>query len=318
MTEQTAPAIETRELTVTIGQFRLRDVHLRIPSGVLCAVLGAAGSGKTTLVKLLLGLEDPDAGQRLIFGHDLTRDQPQIHLGYLPQPHLLHDEMTIQEALRFTTSLVGQQHIDSAAMQNVLSTVKLTVNLHMRVSTLNISERRRLQLAKALLGEPCCLLLDDPAASLTDNARRELLDILRDVNVGRTVIYTTSIPADAIYASDYLALLHEGALIAQGATTDLIEQADNAIYHLTISGDATTVHDLLIEQAWIESIHVQRKDDLFRWTVHVNDERQAERSLLRAVLADRRLHVVDYGQARMKLRPILQQIEMAGTTARTS
>jgi len=312
MSEQTALAIETRGLTVTVGQFRLHEVNLCIPAGGLCAVLGAVGSGKTTLTKLLLGLVDPDAGQRLIFGHDLAHSQPHAHLGYVPQAHLLHDEMTVQEALRFATYLVGQQNVDSAAMQEVLSAVNLMVDLRQRVAALNPSQRRRLQLAKALVGGPHCLLLDEPAARLTDTTRREFLDILRDLSAGRTVIYTTSILADARCASDYLALLHGGMLVAQGSTTDLFAQADCAIYHLAIRGDATMVHDLLVEQAWIDSIRVQQQGDLARWTVCVNDERQAEHGLLRAVLADRRLHVVAFGQSRAKLRTIFDQIETAG------
>ena len=304
-------AIQTRELSQTIGAFALRDIGLCIPDGALCALVGGSGSGKTTLLKLILGLTDPDTGQRLIFGQDVSQGPLQTRVRYAPQADLLPEKATIQEALRFTTFLSGQAAIDSASVETVLNLVHLTVPLHTSVVALTALQRRYLWLARALIGQPQLLVLDEPAGSLRDTGRQEFLKTLRQIGTGRTVIYATSLPADACQASNYIAVLHKGRLVAQGPTGDVLKNADYAIYQLTISGNASTVYDLLIEQAWIHAIRVDRQDDHEVWMVLVHDEYQAERGLLRAVLADRKLHVANYSQLRPRLRDVLNHIETA-------
>lgn len=305
-------AIETRGLAVSIGGFALHDVDLRVPAGALVAVLGASGSGKTLLLKLLLGLEHPDAGQRLIFGREPSTSLLHPRLGYLPQAHFLHDRMTAQDALRFTTLVSGESNVDVETMEAVMAAVKLTINPHTYVGALSKSEQQRLLLAKMLIYQPEILLLDEPAAALTGDERQEFLHILRTVSATRTVVYTTAVPADARYASDYMALLHEGKLVAQGLSDDLFQNADYASFCLSIRGNGDTVHQLLVEQEWIHSINVQQEEELSRWIVQVHDEYKAEHGLLRAILADRSLEITDYCQSRPRLRDLLDYLKQIG------
>ena len=239
-------ALETSDLTVSVGGFALQHVDLRVPSGALCAVLGAPGSGKSLLLKLLLGLEDPDTGQRRIFGREFSTEKPPIRLGYLPQSIFLDETLTVQAALRFTTLLSGESHLDDETMKALLATVNLAVNPNTSISLLNTAQRRRLLLAKVLVGQPEIVLLDEPAAPLRGEDRQEFLRILRDAAVGRTLVYTTSVPSDA-RDSDWLAILRGGSLVVQGPSADLFENADYAEYSLTIRGNSKTVHELLVK-----------------------------------------------------------------------
>ncbi|MBZ0291197.1 MAG: ABC transporter ATP-binding protein [Anaerolineae bacterium] len=308
------PAVQTRKLSQTIGDFTLRDIDLLVPAGVLCALLGESGSGKTTLVKLVLGLTDPDAGQRLIFGQDIDQGQPQTRIRYAPQVNVLPDGITVREALRFTTFLSGQHIADAASIEAALTAVRLPVSFDSKVAMLTGLQRKYLWLARALIGQPQLLVLDEPAGSLTGSQRQEFLTTLREVSTGRTVIYTTATPADAFEASEYLAILLKGRLVAQGPTDGILENADYALFQMTIRGDASTVRELLTEEAWIHAIHVAQQDDHEEWIVAVHDEYQAGRGLLRAVLADRSLSVINYKQLRPRLHDILNQTE----TIRTS
>lgn len=301
----TPPAIQTWGLTKAIGDFSLRDVNLHVPVGALCTVLGAPGSGKTMLVKLLLGLHDPDAGQRMIFGRNVALDRVETRLGYAPQTSLLPDTITIEDVLRYFMLLSCQPYADLRAVQDVLTAVRLKVDLNEYVGALNSGQRQRLHLASALLANPQLLLLDEPAATLTSAERHEFLDTVRAISTDRTVLYTTSVPEDIHYASDYLIVLEKGTLVAHGVTADLIENADYALYHLTIQGETSTVYDLLVEQAWIHSIEVQHLHVFQKWFVRVQDEDQAERSLLRAILADRNLTVLEFKKVRGRLTDVI-------------
>jgi ABC-2 type transport system ATP-binding protein len=301
MQPEAPPAIQTYGLTRTIGEFSLRDINLHVPAGALCAALGAPGSGKTMLIKLLLGLDDPDAGQRMIFGQHVAPVPFEIAVGYAPQTNFLSEKATVQDMLRYIMFLSGQQYADLSEVQDVLDAVRLTASLHQSIGALNIGQRQRLRLAQSLIGNPKLLLLDESAAALTDAERHEFLDIVRDISANRTVLYTTSISEDVHYASDYLIVLHEGTLIAQGVTSDLIENADYALYRVCVRGESSTVHDLLAEQSWIYSIQVQQQRDCQHWLMRVRDEDQAERSLLRAILADRSLSILDFKKERGRL-----------------
>lgn len=244
---------EYDNLTVLDQLLTARVIDLRVPTGALCAIFGAPGSGKSTLIKLLLGLEDAEAGQRLIFGHeDIHR--LDTRLGYMPQAARFYQMQTVQETLRFATLVSGQTFVDAEMMHDLLATVKLSIRPNTSIAALNPAQRQQLMLAKALIGQPEILLLDEPAASLTGDERQKILHVLREISGQRTIVYTTSVDTDAREASDWLVLLREGKACAQGPTSDLLQNADYAEYSLTIAGDCATVQELLVEQEWIHSI----------------------------------------------------------------
>jgi ABC-2 type transport system ATP-binding protein len=304
-----ALAIETRGLLITSASVSLQNVDLRVPTGALCAILGAPGSGKSTLIKLLLGFEDAEVGQRLIFGRENIH-QLDVRLGYMPQANNFYEMMTVRETLRLSTLVSRQTFVDEETMQALLETVKLSIQPSVTVAALDLTQRQRLSLAKALIGRPEILLLDEPAASLPGDERQEILRVISEISSRKTVVFTTSVFTDARDSSNWLVLLHEGKVHAQGATSDLLQNADYADYSLTIAGDCSTVHELLTEQDWVHSIETWQEHDLSRWKVRVHDEAKADLGLLRAILADRSLRIIEFYKTRPRLRPILDDMSL--------
>lgn len=207
--------IEIDHLTKYYGHREIvRDISLHIPRGCIYGFLGRNGMGKTTTIRILLGMENPTRGRTSVFGEDSRRLSPgtRARIGYLPEGHHVYGWMTVRECGRFQASYFPTWNQD--IFEAVITHFRLTPK--MKAGHLSRGQRAGLCLAMTLAPEPELLVLDDPALGLDPVARRSLLQsmlyVTREPN--RTILFSSHLLSDVERVADRIAVLDEGVLRA--------------------------------------------------------------------------------------------------------
>ncbi|MFA5515705.1 MAG: ATP-binding cassette domain-containing protein [Desulfuromonadales bacterium] len=207
----------------------LRGISLTAAAGQLTAIIGPSGGGKSTLVRLLNRLEDPDAGRILLDGQDLRLIDPlrlRQRVALTPQkPYMF--EATVLENLQRVALYQGSAVPDPAAagFREILSLCRLEAELLPRAArSLSLGQQQRVSLARALLTGPEALVLDEPTSALDRPTGDRLADTLREVCRRRrlTVLMVTHDLRLAERIADRLAFLADGQILEEGLTADLL------------------------------------------------------------------------------------------------
>ncbi|MER5947615.1 ABC transporter ATP-binding protein [Streptomyces sp. NPDC001904] len=204
------------------GSFEaVRGVSFSVGRGELFALLGTNGAGKTSTVELLEGLAAPAGGQVRILGHDphTERDRVRPRIGVMLQEGGFPSELSVIETVRMWAGCTsGARPVGEA-----LEMVGLGGRGKVRVKQLSGGEKRRLDLALALLGRPEVLFLDEPTTGLDAEGRRETWNLVRRLRAeGTTVLLTTHYLEEAEDLADRLAILHEGRIAAEGRVDEVV------------------------------------------------------------------------------------------------
>jgi ABC-2 type transport system ATP-binding protein len=198
----------------------VRGIDFSVARGEIFALLGTNGAGKTSTVELLEGLAAPAGGQVRVLGHDpyLERAAVRPHTGVMLQEGGFPSELTVAETARMWAGCTSGARPEGEA----LALVGLAGKAGVRVKQLSGGERRRLDLALALLGEPEVLFLDEPTAGLDAEGRRDTWELVRALrDTGTTVLLTTHYLEEAEGLADRLAILHEGRIAASGTPAEV-------------------------------------------------------------------------------------------------
>ena len=303
--------IETNGLSKTFnGVQALKPLNLGVRKNSIFGFLGPNGAGKTTTMKLLLGLIRPTNGNGTIFGHDIIRDNINIRarIGYLPQDLNIKtlEHLTARELLRFTAKFYfkGPKKLIEDRVQEMIDLVSLTDKADRPIRGYSGGEIQRLGIAQAQINYPDLLILDEPAASLDPIGRRDVLEVMERLRKHTTVFYSTHILDDVQKVSDYVAILNKGELIAEGPIEELLAGSEGLIYEVKIKGDSTEAYNRISQEAWIKEIQTIGRNGYTTWQVSVNDSTLAEQKLLRLLLKDTQLNVIEFQQKSFELEDI--------------
>ncbi len=218
-------ALALTGLRKTFDKVAVDDLDLSVRAGELYALLGPNGAGKTTTLRMVAGLQRPDAGGIRIFGVDARADPIAAKrlVAWLPDEPLLYDKLTPLEYLEF---VAGLWSVDPALAQtraeDLLQVLGLWDQRASRCETFSRGMKQKVALAGALIHEPRLLILDEPLTGLDAAASRLVKDLLAArVAGGATVILTTHILEVAERMADRIGIIRAGRLVAQGSLAEL-------------------------------------------------------------------------------------------------
>lgn len=201
--------------TYSGGYEAVRGIRLGVARGEVFALLGTNGAGKTSTVEMLEGLAPADAGTVRVLGRDPYRDRAAVRprIGMMLQEGGFPSDLTAAEtATMWAGVTTGARPVDEA-----LALVGLEHRARVRVKQLSGGERRRLDLALAIMGEPEVLFLDEPTTGLDASGRRGTWDLVRALrDGGTTVLLTTHYLEEAETLADRLAIMDRGLIVAEG------------------------------------------------------------------------------------------------------
>ncbi|BBX16417.1 ABC transporter ATP-binding protein [Mycolicibacterium duvalii] len=208
----------------------LAGVDLEVPAGTITAVLGPSGCGKTTLLRILAGFEEPDAGTvqiggQLVAGGASTVPVHRRRVGLMPQEGALFPHLSVGENIAFGISGSPREEV-RRRVEHWLSVVGLQGRAGARPHQLSGGQQQRVALARALAAQPRVLLLDEPFAALDAGlrvrVREDIAAILRDT--GTTALLVTHDQSEALSLADSVALLIDGTIAQHGTPTDLYDR----------------------------------------------------------------------------------------------
>jgi ABC-2 type transport system ATP-binding protein len=227
--------VETRNLSKVYRDFwgrqkvrALKALDLEIRQGEIFGLLGPNGSGKTTTIKLLLGLLFPTSGQALVFGRDATEVSKNERLGYLPEESYLYRFLNAEETLDFYGRLFDMPAaVRKKRAAELIDLVGLNWAKRRQLKEYSKGMARRIGLAQALINDPELILLDEPTSGLDPIGTREMKDlILRLKSQGKTVLMSSHLLADVQDVCDRIAILHQGELKELGRVDTLLKVRD--------------------------------------------------------------------------------------------
>jgi sulfate transport system ATP-binding protein len=226
-------AIDVRNVSKSFNGFKaLDDVSLSVADGSLTALLGPSGGGKSTLLRVLAGLEQPDSGEVLFSGESVT-DLPaqERGVGFVFQHYAAFKHMTVRDNIAFGLKIRRRSKAEiRERVDELLGLVHLGGWADRYPAQLSGGQRQRMALARALAVQPRVLLLDEPFGALDATVRKELRDWLRKLHdeVHVTTIFVTHDQEEALEVAQQVAVLNAGRIEQTGTPDDLYERPANA------------------------------------------------------------------------------------------
>ena len=209
----------------------LKDIDLEVPRGGLTALLGPSGGGKSTLLRIIAGLEFPDSGEVRIEGKQATWLAPQKRsVGFVFQHYAAFKHLSVYRNVAFGLEIRKRPKAEiRKRVTELLELVHLENFADRLPSQLSGGQRQRMALARALAVQPEVLLLDEPFGALDAQVRKELRDWLRKLHdeVNVTTIFVTHDQEEALEVSDELVVINNGRIEQIGSPTDLYDQPAN-------------------------------------------------------------------------------------------
>tara|TARA_Y100000815_G_scaffold93784_1_gene82856 strand:- start:1283 stop:2224 length:942 start_codon:yes stop_codon:yes gene_type:complete len=218
-------AIRTEGLSLSLGgRAIVRNVDMTVPDGGVYGFLGPNGAGKSTIMRLIVGLLRPSAGTVSLFGENLAQRPRALlgQVGILIESHGLYEHLTGRENLLLACRLRG---IDRRDIGRVLDAVAMHRAADRAVKTYSLGMKQRTALARALLGRPRLVVLDEPTNGLDPEGIMAMRDLIRELpaRFGATVLLSSHLLGEVQEVADHIGLLRQGELVAEGPLRALSE-----------------------------------------------------------------------------------------------
>jgi len=256
-------SIEIKNVNKRFGDFvALEDVNVSLPTGQLTALLGPSGGGKSTLLRIIAGLERADTGTVNIEGVDATRMSPQKrNVGFVFQHYAVFKHMTVAKNVAFGLEIRRKPKDEvRARVDELLKLVHLSQFADRLPSQLSGGQRQRMALARALAVQPKVLLLDEPFGALDAKVRKELRDWLRRLHdeVPVTTVFVTHDQEEAMEVADEIVVINDGR-IEQVGTPDSLYDAPANDFVMGFLGEVTQLGEVRLRP---HDIEITRSPDL--------------------------------------------------------
>ncbi|GAC1518171.1 MAG: ABC transporter ATP-binding protein [Acidimicrobiales bacterium] len=261
----------------------LRDVSFRVGPGVT-GLLGANGTGKTTLLGMVLGLHRPDGGTLSVLGGDPWSAGPEvrIRLGYAPEFDALPPDVAAHDVVRHIAELHGLPRREATGRaSDALWEVGLGEERFRPVGTMSTGQRQRVKLAQAIVHDPALVLLDEPTNGLDPAQREDMLELIRHVghDLAMNVILSSHLLEEVERVSDAVIILDGGVVVADGRLADLRTGGDELVVVVDGGSDDVAALVAALDVAGVAAVAHDR-------TVVVALERPVVYDLVRDVIAD--------------------------------
>jgi ABC-2 type transport system ATP-binding protein len=227
--------IVTHGLTKYYGaQCALDSLNLRIAQGTVYGLLGRNGAGKTTAIRMLLGMAHPSYGRAELFGEDAMQLRPETRarIAYLAEGHPLYRGMTVAQAVQFTRAFYERYHWNQPLLEQILDHFELSPKRKIR--RLSRGQQAQVALALAVASDPELLILDDPTLGLDTVVRRHFLESLIQIiqRRGRTILFSSHILGDVERVAERIGILVDGVLRVDCPTDHFKESVRKIILEL--------------------------------------------------------------------------------------
>ncbi len=282
----TAPAISVQNLTKRFGDKTVVDaVTMDVAEGEIMGFLGPNGSGKTTTIRLMCGLLEPDGGEGQVLGHDIRSERWAIKrkVGYMTQRFSFYEDLTIEENLRFVAGLYGMKQMRQV-VQDTIDDLGLAARKTQLAGALSGGWKQRLALAACIMHRPKLLILDEPTAGVDPKARRDFWDEIHRLAQGGMTVLVSTHYMDEAERCHRIGYISYGKLVAQGTVSEVVREA--RLTTMVLSGGNIAEAALALNGAlgvdqiapFGQTLHVVGRDgDALRKTV----ERVAQRTGVR-------------------------------------
>lgn len=293
-------AIETRGLRKAFGStLAVRGIDLQVKRGSVYGLLGPNGAGKTTTVRMLSTLLPPSGGEARVLGHDLVHQAEQVRarISLTGQFASVDEDLSGRENLTLLARLQGFSWLGGRVRADtLLKAFDLQDAARRQVKTYSGGMRRRLDIAASLIITPDLLFLDEPTTGLDPRSRNQVWDIVRGlVDDGTTVLLTTQYLEEADQLAERIAVIDQGAVIAEGTSRELKASVGSNVLHLQLTDPAQREQAQLILAGHLDSL-VHLEADPASLTVQLSDSAEATRALAELPQAGIGLNSFSMGQ----------------------
>lgn len=254
--------IEVSELSKSFGEVNaVDDISFSVKEGQLFAFLGPNGAGKSTIINMLCTILKPDSGRMIIDGHVLGEDDAKVKesIGIVFQRGVLDPLLTVRENLLIRGALYGLDKKESARMaDNAMAAMEIEDIADRRYEVLSGGQKRKADIARALVNKPKLIFLDEPTTGLDPSTRKHVWNLILDLRREGVTVFLTTHYMEEAEGADMVVVVNNGRIVAEGTPFQLMERYSSDI--LTLIPKDPTIFDRILKN---DSVRFSRHGERF-------------------------------------------------------